>query len=277
MINKVAFKLGIPDRMPWLVPILNIGRLRPEFFLIGFQKCGTSTVYSQIMKSITVVPGLLKENNELSKKNGDLQKFLLSFPYRWKGEMTGDGSHLNSFTPYGLPRITKHFPKAKLIVIMRDPIKRMVSHIKMDQRIGYIPESWSIEDYIDAEMTIRRGLNAPYSLEENYYRLKVFGSRYGWAITRSMYIIYMTEILKSNNPLHIMFLEDLESNYAHEMTKLFSFLGIEEQIPSEDLTNRGEYDFELSDALQARLIDIFSEPNELLRMKLHGHSIPWDY
>jgi hypothetical protein len=274
MINKLALKSGI-HRYPLVLKALNLGRLKPDIFIVGFQKCGTTTLYRQLSQIKGVRVGLIKENDTLALKNGDPEVFQLSFPYGSSTDHALDASHLHTYTPFGIQRIKLHYSNARLVMILRDPVDRAYSHFNMDQKNGYIPTNWSFEDYISIELELRKRIPDPNDVASIYKSMKLFHSKYGWALTRSIYHPYVKMVQDSGLHYHVLFLEDLTDNYSEEFKNLLSFLNLDaSNLPSLQAQNQGSYNAEILQSTRDQLEELFKPHNERLKSLLDV-TPPW--
>ena len=274
ILSKVLFKLRVPRYLPSLMPIFTLGRMEPSFFIVGFQKCGTTSLYDLLMSHPNVLPGLLKENNFISEKNERLVEFRASFPYKQAGKITGDASHLHTWAPYGLTRIKEYFPNAKIIILMRDPISRAHSHFNMDKKIGYIPSNLSFDSYIDIELKLIESISNKNDLSEIYFGTKLFGNRYGWALSRGVYHVYLSKILDLQLDHHCMFMEELNADHLEKWQGLLQFLSIDSYVPKFKVSNKGDYENSIAPETRARLREFYSIPNQELKLMLN-RELPW--
>ncbi len=248
--------------------------MAPSFFIVGFQKCGTSSLYDLITSHPNVKKGLVKENNILAERSDRIDEFRLCFPINRKGKITGDASHLHTWMPYGLERIKEHFPSAKIIVIMRNPIDRAFSHFNMDQRIGYLPESLTFGQLIDIELRLRDGLTIESSAEDTYTSLRLYGNKYGWPLSRGLYHVYIQRLNDLGMDFLPLFMEDLESDYADTMNRVFNYLEITPLELSPKQSNKGVYKSNLDPKIRKQLEDFYELPNQKLAALLQ-RSLPW--
>lgn len=271
--QKILAKLRLHRRFPALLPIMNTGRNKPSFFIIGFQKCGTTTLYDTLVDHPKVDAGLLKENNLLSFKNWDIQEYLFHFPFKKKGKITGDASHLNTYSPFAPERIKEYFPDAKLLAIMRNPIDRAYSHFNMDQKIGYIPKSLSFEKYIELELILRKDLDT-FSVESIYEGMRVFGSRYGWALTRGDYELFLRPYKALGMDVFPLFLEDFKSDQQAVMNEVYDHIGIPRVQKNSKASNQGKYTKPMTEACKSILEEFYRGPNQRLSTLLN-RKLPW--
>lgn len=250
------------------------GKMKPSFFIVGFQKCGTTTLYNAMVSHPDILPGLMKENNILAEPRERFEDFALCFPKKQKGKITGDASHLHTWMPYGLSRIKTHYPNAKIIVIMRNPVDRAFSHFNMDQKIGYVSKSISFQQLIDVELTLRKRLSDEAGMPEIYDSLKLYGNKYGWPISRGLYHIYIEELQRLNLDFLPLFIEEANENWEETMLQTFEFIGVKPVHVSPKMSNKGEYKSDLDPKIRKQLEDFYELPNQKLASLLQ-RTLPW--
>tara|TARA_B100000579_G_C22824448_1_gene852353 strand:+ start:1002 stop:1874 length:873 start_codon:yes stop_codon:yes gene_type:complete len=121
-----------------------------DFFILGAQKAGTSTLHEVLRSSSQVV---LPKNKETHYFSFD-EKYKLG--YRWyKSQFYNNGKIYGEVDPSYLyikksaKRIKEINNKPKFIIILRKPIERSFSHYLMSKNRGY--ENLSFNEAIDAE------------------------------------------------------------------------------------------------------------------------------
>lgn len=221
-----------------------------------------------------ILPGLMKENNILAEPRERFEDFALCFPKKQKGKITGDASHLHTWMPYGLSRIKTHYPNAKIIVIMRNPVDRAFSHFNMDQKIGYVSKSISFQQLIDVELTLRKRLSDEAGMPEIYDSLKLYGNKYGWPISRGLYHIYIEELQRLNLDFLPLFIEEANENWEETMVRTFEFIGVKPVHVSPKMSNKGEYKSDLDPKIRKQLEDFYELPNQKLASLLQ-RNLPW--
>lgn len=114
-------------------------RVLPDFLIIGGMRCGTSSLYKWLGAHPSVAPSLRKETRYLSTGYWKGEAWYRSqFPTRLRtrlhsvvrpaGLQVFEASPDYLFYP-GVPeRAVRLLPQAKLIVLLRDPVDRAVSH-----------------------------------------------------------------------------------------------------------------------------------------------------
>lgn len=168
--------------------------LKPEFFIIGERKCGTSSLYRYLIAHPNVLPCKQKEPQFFTKNpwyiwwnlksyyalfpsQDSLDNITISWPeldvdgtlYQELLEFTRDANQTyitgeasaNTFAQ-AQPRVIKYFlPEIKLILMLRNPVDRAFSHYRMLQRfakegrnVGKL-KTFSIDAHREMEMLIK--------------------------------------------------------------------------------------------------------------------------
>jgi hypothetical protein len=142
--------------------------LEPSFFLIGERKCASSSLYRYLIEHPQVLPCKIKEPQFFSKpwwyrllmysryrrlfplrentapvslkwhvlKDDKIETAMLSFP-RTEGEISITGEASANYFSQASPDILKsYYPKARLIICLRDPVERAFSHYRMLKRFA---------------------------------------------------------------------------------------------------------------------------------------------
>ena len=142
--------------------------LRPSFFIIGANKCGTSSLYRYLVAHPNVLPCAHKEPNFFGEHDADyiashIDEYFALFPtaedtgpvsLAWEvsdeagGErhttitverrpgchyITGEAT-ASTFHDVSPALLHRHLPDTKLIVAVRDPVERAYSHHRMYRR-----------------------------------------------------------------------------------------------------------------------------------------------
>jgi hypothetical protein len=105
----------------------------PAFIIVGTQKGGTSSLYSYLCTHPEVWPATKKEVHFFDNHFSETEEWYRShFPSRLKlkltGRITGEASPYYLFHPLAPRRMADVAPKAKLIMLLRNPVKRAISH-----------------------------------------------------------------------------------------------------------------------------------------------------
>jgi hypothetical protein len=114
-------------------------RSLPDFLIIGGMRCGTSSLYKYLAHHPAVAPSLRKEIHYLTFDYGKGESWYRShFPLIARKRLstlvggvrlqTFEATPDNVFHPYAAERAARLVPDAKLIVLLRDPVSRAISH-----------------------------------------------------------------------------------------------------------------------------------------------------
>lgn len=123
--------------------------LKPNFFIVGTPKAGTTSLFHYLESHPEVFVPKIKEphffsspevkNTYYKTKIIDNQEtynslFTSDNPYK----AIGDFSSSYLFNNNSAKRIKSFNPKAKIIIVLRNPVERALSHYLMDFSLGYI-------------------------------------------------------------------------------------------------------------------------------------------
>ena len=142
--------------------------MRPSFFIIGANKCGTSSLYRYLLANPQVLPCAKKEPNFFGQHSADyianhIDEYFSLFPtsdyrgpltFMWEAAdeagaskpttivverqpdthyITGEAS-ANTFYDVAPSMLHRYLPDTRLIVLLRNPVERAYSHHRMYQR-----------------------------------------------------------------------------------------------------------------------------------------------
>ena len=139
-----------------------LGGLRtlPDFLIIGAQRSGTSSLYKWLGEHPNVAPSIRKETEYFTVRHDRGERWYRAhFPL---GATRAIGSRGGNrpwqtfeatpdylFDPRAPRRVHDLVPDAKLIVLLRNPKDRAISHYHHTRRLGY--ETLPIEDALSVE------------------------------------------------------------------------------------------------------------------------------
>lgn len=148
---------------------------RPTFLVLGAAKCGTTSLCALLEQHPDVFLSEPKEPLffELEYDRGPGYYWDRYFS-GWDGQAAaGEGRVYNLFLPYVAPRIRETVPDARLIVILRDPVKRAHSHWWHRRSRGY--ERRSFAELVRDELErLERGERFPLKRSEAAWRSNFF-------------------------------------------------------------------------------------------------------
>lgn len=123
-------------------------RALPDFVIVGAQKCGTSSMHQYLLQHPRLMPAAIKEVHFFDggldpvwDKYAEGEPLYRSyFPLRSavskvKGKCF-EASPDYMFSPVAPARMARMIPDAKLVILLRDPVERAISHYFHERRRG---------------------------------------------------------------------------------------------------------------------------------------------
>lgn len=216
---------------------------RPNFFILGAKKCGTTALHHYLGQHPEVYMSIPKEPIffEAEYYKG-LDYYWEQYFSGWQGEKAvGEARHRNLFLPYVPKRIQESIPNPRFIVIVRNPIKRAFSDWLNMYASGH--ETLSFEDALYEDIKrMQRGIT--FEGEEGAHlwaeSLTLGEGRRGGGFSKSYHSYvesgyYSLQIrryfeLFPRERLKIVSLEDLAQNPQLVVSAVWSFLGVDPDI-----------------------------------------------
>jgi hypothetical protein len=246
-------------------------RMLPEFIIIGAQKCGTSSLCSYLFRHPQVKPARRKEIHYFDSPEYALgtRWYKAHFPLKTglnhgntAGHViTGEASPYYLCYPHAPQRIHELVPRAKLIIMLRNPVDRALSHYNHQVRKGR--EQLSFEDAIVAEPERIKGEKERMLADPNYYSHNYWGFSY---LTRGHYAEQIENWLKLFPGEQMLFIssEDFFANPKDIYHETLEFLGLENHdLPEYKKQNSGSYS-NMPERTRQQLLDYFEPHNTRL-------------
>jgi hypothetical protein len=180
-------------------------------------------------------------------------------PLQAQGRQSFEASPCYIFNMLASARMVAMVPDAKLIVLLRDPVERAVSHYFHEKRRGR--ETLLILDALEAE----EERLAPARAEGNYKDPRYINMSY---VTRRLYAEQLERIFE-NYPRDQLLALDSSEFYADSKTALgyvLDFLGLDDTGFGPDLTPVGgaTNSTKVEPEVRDWLADLFAKPNKRL-------------
>lgn len=201
---------------------------RVSFLIVGAQKCGTTALATFLghHSEICIAPG--KETHFFD--DGDFDDSLgpegVAFQYRSRftnhagQKIVGEATPSYMYVPGVAERIHKYAADMKLIVLLRDPVERAISHYNMQIARGH--ETLPLSDALAAEARRLELANGDRALDSSArrhsYRDRGYYHR---QIKRMLEVFPMSQMLFIQT-------EALRSDHAGTLDKVYRFLGVED-------------------------------------------------
>ena len=125
----------------------------PDFIVAGVQKGGTTFLYQEMLRHPDIKGSLTKEVHFFDgnfDKGVDWYSGMFSRSFADTKVIRGEASPAYIFHPAAVRRIAETLPDPRLIVVLRDPVQRALSHYKHERRLGFEP-STSFEEALALE------------------------------------------------------------------------------------------------------------------------------
>jgi hypothetical protein len=245
----------------------------PDFIIIGAQKGGTTSLYHYLIQHPQILGSHIKELQFFSTHyNRGVDWYKACFPANTnknlriklleKPVISGEGSPLYLFHPKSPQLISDLLPNVKLIVLLRNPVDRLISHYHHMVKIGR--ETLPLTEAVAQEEVRLAGELEKIQADPNYsvYTYGTFSYK-----ARGRYIEQLeryTGYFKKEQML-ILNSEYFFANPQSEYEKVLKFLGVETRILSNAKTeNKGSYKKDEFGALRQELGEYFKPYNEKL-------------
>ena len=131
-------------------------KTEPNFFIVGAPKAGTTSLYKYLESHPDIFMSALKETNYFSfteieeqklyyreKGVSDWNSYLSLFENASGKKAIGEASVSYLFYPKTARAIKEKFSDARIIIMLRNPAERALSHYFMDYKMGYVKRKFS--------------------------------------------------------------------------------------------------------------------------------------
>ncbi|MHA2066609.1 MAG: sulfotransferase family protein [Candidatus Thorarchaeota archaeon] len=193
--------------------------MKPNFIIVGAQKCATTSVWAYLRehpgihvaneKELRFFDGYMwdygfdwYENNFLPEKDA-----MFEGPFMEGKTPVGEASPIYIHTPEAIPRIATYNPAMKIIIMLRDPVRRAISNYWWSKRMTN--ETLPLMEALHAEDG-RNGISNPF------YHYKAWGK----------YVEYLEQIYAWFPAEQVLIgrQEDLHQRPADFMHRVTAFL-----------------------------------------------------
>ncbi|MBE9097328.1 tetratricopeptide repeat-containing sulfotransferase family protein [Tychonema sp. LEGE 07203] len=270
ILSKRTGKMPVPQadkgKMPaaqnWNLKLVKV----PNFIIIGSQRCGTTSLYTYLAQHPQVLTPIKKEMDFFSWHfYRGFDWYLAHFPQIPEGGefVTGEASPSYFDCREAPKRLYSACPEAKLIVLLRNPADRAISHFYRLKGLNW--EGRSLDRAIKDEIE-RLNQNPEY----------IIGEEPGNYLARGRYIEFMKNWLAlfPKQQLLILKSEDFYAGAAASVKQVLEFLELPEyQLPEYQNANPGFYP-RVNESVRELLNDYFKPYNQELEEYL-GRKFGW--
>lgn len=204
---------------------------RLDFIIVGAQKCATTTIHKYLQEHPGIDLPVDKEAPFFNSQNFNAKHYKAFLRENYldcgakEGNLWGKASPQYMSSPLIPARLKSENPDAKVIAILKDPVKRAFSHYQMAVRRGTETRSFeeAIAHNLEYQIMARgRSQLAPqhaqgYQSESDFY---LAWGEYGRILQN-----YRNEFGEKN--LLVIFTDDLQANPGDTLDKLLDFIGLE--------------------------------------------------
>ncbi len=260
-------------------------RLMPEFIIIGAQKAGTTSLYMYLTEHPCIAPIFIKEPHffDIYFHKG-IRWYRAHFPtavekyyakrFQRHDLITGEASPYYLFHPQAASRVAKTLPRARLIVLLRNPIDRAYSQYQHQTRQRGV-EPLTFEEALECEEKRLAGEEEKLLKDDKYCS---FNHRHYSYLARSKYIEQLPTWMSifPKEQFLILRSEDFFADPQAIVKQTLEFLN----LPTSGLSteykpfNDARY-AKMAPATRERLVEYFKPYNARLYEFL-GRDFEWD-
>ncbi|MFT6985527.1 MAG: hypothetical protein ACJAT7_001337 [Psychromonas sp.] len=238
--------------------------------IVGAQKAGSSSLYYYLNQHPQVKPtfgkelhyftGSIIENLDTYAK-GDIW-YRAHFPLTRnlkENDICVDATPLYLFNPLAAGRIYRCNPNCKIIILLRDPVDRAISHYFHSKKMGQ--ENLPIEVALAKEGERLKNALANKDYKERAYRVHSYQARglYWQQIKNYLHYFSEEQLLFINS-------DDFFNDTAQTLKQVFEFLEVDENHNISDLSvkNVGDKVSNVSAEVYQQLSQYYRIPNQAL-------------
>jgi hypothetical protein len=249
----------------------SFARPLPDFLILGAQKAGTTALFAYLRWHPGVTGPSWKEVSFFDRHwRRGVAWYRGQFPLR-RAPLVGEASPGYLFHPLAPERVRATVPDARLIVLVRDPVDRALSHYHHEVALGREPLPF--EAALDAEAERTRGEEERMAHDDSYFSHAWWDYTY---VARGRYAAQLERWLAvfPREQLLVLASEELAADTPGAYGRVLDFLG----APAHRLADyprvyEQEY-AEMARATRQRLAREFAEPNRRL-YELLGRDFGW--
>ena len=207
---------------------------KPNFFIIGAPKCGTTSLYHWLSEHPNIYMSPLKEPNFYNTDLGNCKLThreyeLLFHRAKDKHKAVGEASTSYLFSRVAVPYIEKELPGSRYIVMIRNPVDMAYSFHEELVTLGYehikdFVKAWQLSEERAKGCVVTQWCHEPKLLD--YKSVCKLGEQ----LERLFKIVPRTRVL-------VLVLDDVKGNPRQEHLKMMDFL----EVPDDGRTEFPAY------------------------------------
>lgn len=205
-------------------------RRQVDFMIVGAQKCGTSALHRFLSRHPEICMASRKEAHlfDAPEYSGSWapeqidRRYQPLFAHCEEGGIRGESTPIYLFLPEVAAELARYDPALRLIVLLRDPVERAISHYYMEQ--GRDRERFPLWLALLGEpfrLSFSRNARAWRSpLRTHAYRSRGLYSRQ----LRNLYRHF------GRDQVLVLRQQDLRARHDETLRRVFAFLGVSEEV-----------------------------------------------
>ncbi len=249
---------------------------RPDFIIIGAQKCGTSGLFKMLEAHSHMAPSLVKEvhyfDNDQWYQKQNIHEYHSFFPFPKdisKGSKVFEATPLYIFHPEVASRLYNYNPKLKLILLLRDPAERAFSAWTMFHHHFKTGKHAHLHDPRPFSTAINKEIQQLENTSYNDNRIAY--------VKRGIYDTQIKTYLKHFNSDQLLILESkaLKTQSSKTLKTVQQFIGVPyEELPykSQNVSKVSEKELYKDDINALRA---FYQPHNERLFELIGETWDW--
>jgi hypothetical protein len=210
-------------------------RMRPDFLIVGAQRCGTTSMFKALAQHPGVLPPAFHKGVHYfdTAYHRPRSWYDGHFPTRIKAAavarrlghpvLTGESSPFYMFHPLAPVRISVELPEVKLLVLLRDPVERAYSAHAHETARGF--ETEPLERALELERQRLTGERERMLTDPGYVSFHIQHHAY---VNRGRYVEQLEHLvtLFGRDRIHVLDSDDFFCDPEPEYAAVCDFLGL---------------------------------------------------
>lgn len=257
----------------------------PDFIIAGAQRCGTTSLFRALCNHKAIIPNVLGAKGVHyfdTSYHRDVSWYFAHFATQAERNrrsdqigqraIVGEASPYYLYHPAGAERMAKTIPDAKIIVMLRDPVKRAISHHLHMVWEGHESVK-NLNHALDLESDRLAGLEQRLLADPSF--VSRAHQHYSY-MDRGHYVDQLERLYNHFDPKNVLIIatEKLISDSKTTLPMIQKFIGLEPDPEIELEKRNASSKFEPQPDTLKRLSDEFSESNKRLGEFVDAE-IPW--
>jgi hypothetical protein len=204
---------------------------RPDFFIVGAPRCGTTALYSYLRQHPDVFMPEHKEphffNTDMASGGAvrELQAYLRLFSGARDHKRVGEASVYYLSSAHAPAAIKEFCPHAQILIMLRNPVDVMYA-IHALNVAAWVEECWDFEQALALEDERKRGAHLPTWLTD------VSKVLYRDTVDFPRHVQRYFDTFGRDN-VHVMIYDDFQRDIAGVFRRACAFLGVDPDLPME--------------------------------------------